>query len=249
MSKTMPCLLLSWLLACLAAPPEIEPLESASENEGSSEESWHEIDPPSVNSDAGSGPPHTRGDEDGSSNGAEVGGSSAPDASLRIVGAYFDPPGTDGASDSPEWVELINLGPEPFPLLLLDLEARSWPQLNGSDFEVDSTALELAVGGRFRVFRYSEPPPNGTEVRFEGEHFSAAFVHSSGLRNADGAVLIRDARGNATDLLCWGSEAQPPPYDDAYGWSGACVAAEAGSACRINSAWDQDTADDWQACE
>ncbi len=50
---------------------------------------------------------------------------------LRLTEVRPDPAGKDGGPESPEYVELINLGPAPVDLGGLRIQALSWPILDG----------------------------------------------------------------------------------------------------------------------
>jgi len=163
---------------------------------------------------------------------------------LRLIELLPDPDGKDGGIASPEFVEIQNVGPSTVALAGFSLQARSWPALDAEDLGI--LHLDLAPGQILLVERYAEaadlPPglPND-----EGELLHAAFATSSGLRNADGAVLL----GEGDDLVTYGAE-QPAPYDDPAGWSGDPAITPGGgvSLCRLDPTVDTNRASDWKAC-
>jgi hypothetical protein len=163
---------------------------------------------------------------------------------LRLTELLPDPEGKDGGSGSPEFVEIQNVGPSTVALSAFCLRGRSWPALDAEDLGISH--LALAPGQLLVVERYAEAadlPPGLPLV--EGELIHAAFSTGSGLRNADGAVLL----GNGDDLVTYGA-VQPAPYDDPTAWSGEPATAPGGgeSLCRVDSTVDTNRASDWELC-
>lgn len=256
MGSKLAAYLVVGLLACLPRTPDIGSEALSTTAEASSEDGWHEIDPPQDGAEEESACAPT-GTSWGTSEagggefdeGSTSDGAPQVEARLRLTGAYFDPPGTDGAPQGPEWVELVNLGPDPFPLEFFKLEARSWPQLDAGDLGFTAESAELVPGGRLRVLRYSDVDPGMQAPLFDGADIMVRFEHSSGLRNVDGALRVFALGGAIDDQTCWGTIAQPAPYDDDSLWSGPCVNAPSGSLCRVSSQVDTDSASDWLACD
>jgi len=192
-------------------------------------------------------------DETDSSEGADgdadlPGAPSAP-AQLRIIRVVFDPDGVDGGPESPERLEILNLGAEAFPLDALHLEARSWPVVDAARLGLEGGWLES--GATLRIDRWASGTTGFTEDGVDSIH--VGFSHGSGLRNVDGAALVGDGLDGISDLLHWGPELSPAPYDarsTGDAWSGGPVQAETGSLCRVDP-WgpELDDASDWQDCE
>ncbi|HEY8379433.1 MAG TPA: hypothetical protein VIK91_23235, partial [Nannocystis sp.] len=122
---------------------------------------------------------------------------------LRITEVLADPAGKDGAATGPEFVEITHIGAANLELAGLVIAARGWPELWMGDLGI---AFEpLAPGDRLVVERYANaadlPVP---AVRREDGVLRAAFAHSGGLRNADGAVSLRDQDGALGDAVIYG---------------------------------------------
>lgn len=165
-------------------------------------------------------------------------------AALQIAEVHADPFGKDGSADSPEFVEIVHVGIEPTALAGLEIVARSWPVLSAEDLGLAEATL--APGQRLVVRRYAAPvdviEPTATE-----DGLAVAFSTADGLRNTDGAVLLR--AGTALgDLVIYGA-AQPAPWDSPDAWVGppAATPASGASLCRLG-AEDHDDASDFAAC-
>lgn len=196
----------------------------------------------------GEGPGEGPSDDDGPADAVGVPGDPAL-GQLRISEVLIDPLGKDGGPESPEWVELVNPGPEPVALAGLRIDAASWPILDG--VELGLGEVTLPVGGVLVVRRHaSDVDPALAGVSVQGAQVFTSFLHGSGLRNADGRVAIGPSSSFA-DVLVYGAPSEPP-FDT--GWIGEAVATpEPGlSLCRstIDAAPldDHDDASDWAAC-
>lgn len=179
----------------------------------------------------------------------DTGGEPGIDLSvLRITEVMADPDGKDGGAASPEFVEVTHVGESPLTLGGLVVVARSWPELWMGDLGIGGEVL--LPGERLLLVRYASPAdlPVPSILR-EGEVLRAAFADSGGLRNDDGAVLLRDQDGEIGDALLYGA-AQLAPFDDPALWSGppAAVPGAGESLCRVDPAVDSDSAADWIAC-
>lgn len=166
-------------------------------------------------------------------------------AALQIGEIHPDPDGKDGGPDSPEFLEIVHVGAEPLALASLEIVARAWPTMTGADLGLAD--LSLAPGQRLLVARYAEasdlPDPR---VSVMDDGIRVAFATDDGLRNADGAALLRSGE-QIGDLVVYGV-AQPAPWDG-DGWSGPPVPAPGTghSLCRSTSE-DHDDASDWTTC-
>jgi hypothetical protein len=220
-----------------AALEQVDPSGSPSPDEGSS---W-------------SGPGEGSGQDgplDGPSDEGEL--DELPDpalARLRISEVLIDPEGKDGGATSPEFVELVNPGPDPVALAGLRIDAASWPILDGA--ELGLADVVLPVGGVLVVRRYaSDQDPALAGVSVQGARVFTSFLHGSGLRNGDGRVAI-GASSAFADVLAYGV-APESPFDQ--GWIGEAVATpDSGwSLCRstIDGMLDADHDDalDWSSC-
>ena len=231
---------------CLPSPP----LLGGGDHHGAedSSEGWHEIDPPaSDGSLESSGPPDPgAGDSDGDTSPREP--ELLPDVQLRILELRYDPEGTDGAAESPELMRVVNLGPDPYPLAYLRIEARSWPIVDDADLPMDAAQLALAPGQELVVRRFRTDSGVAQDLSWAGQQLELTLVHDSGLRNSDGAALTLGPDATGADSLCWGEVEQPSPYDDPMQWSGPCVTAQGGALCRIDAGVDTNAAEDWHPC-
>jgi hypothetical protein len=167
---------------------------------------------------------------------------------LRITEVLIDPSGKDGGPESPEFLELVNLGPSPVGLAGLRITARSWPILDGVELGLEG--VELPVDGVLVIRRHADdvdPALGGVSV--QGSLVFVAFLHDSGLRNGDGALGL-GLDSALADVLVYGAPA-PAPFDS--GWLGEPVATPATgqSLCRsamVGLVGDHDDASDWAAC-
>lgn len=164
---------------------------------------------------------------------------------LRITEVLIDPTGKDGGPDSPEFIELVNLGPLPVALAGLRITARSWPILDGVELGLED--VELPVDGVLVVRRHADDvDPDLGGVSVQGSVVFSVFLHDSGLRNGDGAVGIGPDESLA-DVLVYGA---PPPSPFDTGWLGEPVTTPASgqSLCRSTMSGDHDDASDWSVC-
>lgn len=184
---------------------------------------------------------------------ADPAGSTAPDDepppaidldALQIVEVHPDPAGKDGGLDSPEFVEILHVGSAPVALVSLEIVARAWPVLSAADLGLEHA--ELAPGQRLVIRRHASAAELPATTP-EGDALQVAFVASGGLRNSDGAVLLR-AGGRLGDLVIYGA-AQPAPWDGTEAWSGPPAPAPGSgkSLCRVGAV-DHDAADDFVVC-
>lgn len=184
----------------------------------------------------------------GSVPGDSTGGPAIDLAALRVSEVLADPAGKDGAPGSPEFVEIVNVGPDPAPLAGLVVLARGWPELRAGDLGIADEVL--APGDRLVLLRLAAAAdlPVPPVIR-EGAVVRASFADSGGLRNADGAVALADQGGTLGDTLLYGAS-QPAPFDAPALWSGMPVAAaDSGSSlCRLDVTGDSDAAADWTTC-
>ena len=238
-------------LACLPGPPDLDgeppPLDL-----GVAHETWSEDDLPPWDEPDG---PSGGDDSPESDGGSESGGDDTPPAmadpglsTLRITEVLPDPEGKDGGPDGPELIELLNPTASPVMLDGLIIESRSWPKLDAQALGL--SGRELGATQRLVVERYAvagDVPPGLPKL--EQGALRTAFSSGSGLRNGDGAVLVRGAMGEIADLMVYG-EPQPEPFDEPGAWQGAVPEApDSGeSLCRPAPESDSDTADDWSAC-
>jgi hypothetical protein len=231
-------------LACLPDPPW--PVGDETHAAEDSSDAWHEIDPPETATELdSSGPPsHEDGDSD-----AETGVTEDPAlAELRILEVKFDPEGTDGAPESPELLRLVNLGPDPYPLQALRLEARSWPIIDANDLPKDVLSWSLDPGQRLLIVRFRGDSGISAGVAWVGEELEIRIIHDSGLRNANGAALTFTPTAESSDRVCWGEPSPPAPYDDPSHWTGPCPPTDGGALCRIDPEVDTNSAADWAPC-
>lgn len=170
-------------------------------------------------------------------------------ARLRISEVLIDPEGKDGGALAPEFVELVNMGPDPVALDGLRIEAASWPILDG--VELGLADVVLPAGGILVVRRYaSDQDPALAGVSVQGARVFTSFLHGSGLRNGDGRVAI-GASSDFADVVAYGV-APEAPFDK--GWIGEPVTTpDSGwSLCRstIDGVLDEDHDDalDWSSC-
>ena len=254
------------LCACLPDPPTLPAYTPEVSTGDSAGANWPDLDPPGGSDGDGGhgGDPSSGGDAGGpapSDAGASQtagdltdgdadtgGGTPTPSepGELRLVRVDFDPEGTDGAPESPERVELVNLGTSEFPLDALRIDARSWPVVDAARLGLEGETL--APGARLRIDRWTSGSEGPTSD--EGEDLHVGFAHGSGLRNVDGAIRLDDGLGGVADLLLWGPEPSPAPYDEPEAWSGTPAPGESGSLCRTDP-WGPEFNDagDWQDCE
>jgi len=165
-------------------------------------------------------------------------------AVLQIVEVHPDPAGKDGGLESPEFVEILHIGAEPVTLASLEILARAWPVLDAEDLGLADA--ELAPGQRLVIRRHASAAELPAMTP-EGDALQVAFVSDSGLRNSDGAVLLRSGE-QIGDLMIYGAT-QPAPWDSAEAWLGPPATAPGSgvSLCRVG-ALDHDDADDWTVC-
>ncbi|MBZ5713169.1 lamin tail domain-containing protein [Nannocystis pusilla] len=176
------------------------------------------------------------------------GGATIDLSALRITEVFADPDGKDGGATSPEFVEIAHVGASALTLGGLVVTARSWPELWMGDLGIGGELL--LPGERLLLERYASPAdlPVPAILR-EGEVLRAAFAHSGGLRNEDGAVALRDQDGNSGDAVLYGA-LQPAPFDESALWTGDAVPTPGAgeSLCRPDATVDSDSAADWSAC-
>jgi hypothetical protein len=234
--------------ACLDTP-ELDDLVAPLADLGGLE-SWGPIEEPPIPNagSAGGG-----GDGDGGGGGGRGGGDGDGDgdmlpnpalAQLRLSEVLVDPDGKDGDVGAPEFVEILNLGPDPVALDGLQIEADSWPILDAGELGLIGVTLE--PGAFLLVQRWAAGVDPGLTALEVGESLVAVgFIHSSGLRNTDGVVRIGSAVELADELVYGIDLAEPSP-----GWSGPAAASPepSRSMCR-NSPTDHDDASDWSACD
>ena len=119
---------------------------------------------------------------------------------LRILQFLPNPAGKDGGELSPERIEIRNTGAKSVRLDALVIETRSWPELDASDLGIEQTLLPS--GESLVVLRYAsgESIPTPPSDSVDGAIYRA-FQTSSGLRNADGAILLRTLHDDLLDLI------------------------------------------------
>ena len=229
-ARSLPSSLLAIIpLACFA-PPELDEALPPPADFGTVD-TWAAIeeagppaedDGPSTDGPSTDGPPT---DDDEVESGAQ---DEPPDpalAQLRITEVLADPEGADGGMDSPEFVEISNPGPMPVNLDGLRVST-SWPMVDAT--ELGLAGLELEVDGMLVIRRWTtDSDPALTEVAIVDGVIWTGFLHSSGLRNADGSVILESST-SSIDQLAYGPEGVPAPG------SGS-------SLCRLE-------ADEWTAC-
>jgi hypothetical protein len=130
-------------------------------------------------------------------------------AQLRLTEVLADPAGTDGGTDSPELVEIWNPGPMPVKLDGLHVSATSWPVIDATELGLED--VSLAVGGILVIRRWapSSDPALAVVEAVDGVVW-AGFLHSGGLRNADGSVILETAT-MSIDQVTYGPDAVPAP--------------------------------------
>lgn len=239
-------------LACLPAPPDLGG-EPPPPDLGAVHETWSEDDLPPWGPEDDEDPPPETSASGTESEGATTGEDPPPmlDAGLsqlRLTEVLPDPDGKDGGADSPELIEILNPTASAVELAGLVIESRAWPQLSAD--ELGLSGLSLEAGQRLVVERYAsdiDPPPDYPRVVEWG--LAAGFSSGSGLRNGDGAVLIRGAFGEIADLVVYGAT-QEPPFDDPDAWTTDPTATPptGASICRAAPETDLDRAEDWVAC-
>jgi hypothetical protein len=241
------------LLACLPQPPELSgeppPLDL-----GSVHETWSEDDLPPWGPEEDEEPTPESGDSTDSGAGETTSGEEPPPkldpglSLLRLTEVLPDPDGKDGEIDSPELVELHNPSTDTVDLTGLVIESRAWPVL-GSD-ALGLGGMELSAGQRLVIERYANDvivPVDRPLITEWG--IAAAFSTGSGLRNGDGAVLVRGSLGEVADLVVYGA-GQEAPFDDPEDWTSAPVQTPpAGSStCRTAPENDTNGHADWANC-
>ncbi|MEE9386693.1 MAG: lamin tail domain-containing protein [Nannocystaceae bacterium] len=193
-------------------------------------------------------------DATGSSAGAPEGGASSTTGEhlpsvggLRIVEIMPDPEGADGHPDGPEFVELLNTDDASLQLDALQLIVRSWPRLDATDLGL--TGQELAPGQLLLIRRFSAGASTGGAAQLVDGALVTSFTTSSGMKNADGGVLLVDAADNDVDLVIYGA-AQDAPHDDPSSWGGdpAPAPGSGQSLCREDPTLDTNAARDWSLC-
>jgi hypothetical protein len=217
-------------------------------------ESWGPIESPPIPSfDAETGPGTGPGGSGSAGSGGSAGdddgfeaGEVVPDAALaqlRLTEVLVDPPGKDGES-APEFVELHNPGPHAVTLDGLQIEAASWPMLDGTELGLVGVTLE--AGAYLVVQRWANDVDPGLAALDVGESLvTVGFLDSDGLRNTDGVVRIGSAV-ESVDELVYGLDL----VESSPGWPGPAAASPepSRSMCR-NSPIDHDDASDWSPCD
>ncbi len=180
------------LLICLAAcfdPPELDELSPPPLADLGTVDTWAPLDeagPPSSDDSPSSDGPGGLGPDPDLED--EAPGDPAL-AQLRIREVLVDPEGKDGAVDSPEFIEISNPGPSPVKLAGLRVKATSWPIMEAD--ELGLTDVELAAGDLLVIRRWAtdvDAALAGLEVA-DGVVW-VGFLHSGGLRNNDGSVVL-----------------------------------------------------------
>lgn len=179
--------------------------------------------------------------------GEDAGGTADPDPSiarLRITEVLVDPAGKDGGADSPEFIELQNTSTEPLILDGLHIAARSWPVLDAGDLGL--VGISLDPQGLLVVQRWvSDGDPALTALRVVDSAIFVGFLHSGGLRNADGVMTVGAASAVADELV-YGADADPSP--DSWIGDAAASPGSGQSLCRATGSSDHDDASDWSGC-
>lgn len=130
-------------------------------------------------------------------------------AQLRIVEVLADPEGTDGGADSAEFIEILNPGPMPVNLDGLRVSATSWPGLDAADLGLEG--VELEVDGILVIRRWaSDGDPALAAVELAEGVVWTGFLHSDGLRNADGSVGLETVT-MSIDQVIYGPQGVPAP--------------------------------------
>jgi hypothetical protein len=245
--------LLSLSLSCLPAPPVLGG-DPPRPDVGEVHETWSEEDLPEWGDGDGDGEDGAGSNGDGDA--GDSGPGTMPDlpsldpglSTLRVVEIVADPEGKDGALEGPEWVEILNPSSDAVSLAGLVLEARGWPGTSATDLGLEDTSL--MPGQRLTILRFANdvvvPPelPSTTD-----DAITVGFATGSGLRNADGGVLVRGAMGEVADLVVYGAP-QPSPFDAPGAWSGEAseTPSSGESLCRPDESVDSDAAGDWASC-
>lgn len=201
-------------LACFE-PPTLDEAQPPPLADLGTVDTWAELedagppagdDGPLPEDPAGEGPPTDDGELD---SGQQEDPLDPALAQLRITEVLADPAGADGGVDSPEFVELSNPGPMPVNLDGLRVVATSWPVVDASKLGLDG--LQLEVGGILVIRRWTtSADPALAAVEQDGAVISTGFLHSGGLRNADGSVSL-EAGTLMIDQVTYGPEAVPTP--------------------------------------
>ncbi|PRP97629.1 hypothetical protein ENSA5_32270 [Enhygromyxa salina] len=226
--------------ACLE-PPELDELSAPLADLGGVD-TWGPLD----------GAPIPSFDDEGTSAGADGPGEDSGAApadnpslvQLRITEILVDPKGKDGGADSPEFIELQNTGAEVVDLSGLRIDAQSWPVLDADELEL--SGLELAPGAFLVIRRWAtDVDPGLASASITPAITSVGFLHSGGLRNADGRVAIGSA-SEIVDEFVYGVD----PARPSSGWAGAAFTElrSGQSVCRSDPSADHDDASDWSSC-
>ncbi len=167
---------------------------------------------------------------------------------LLLTEVHSNPEGKDGGPGAPEFVELVHTGNTPIELGGLQLQARTWPTL---DFdELGWGDLKLDPGQTVVVQRFEAAALPDPAIVLGDAGVELAFAASSGLRNADGAVLVADsATEEVIDAVVYGGP-QPPPFanKDDFAMPAAKTPESGNSICRVPFDIDTNSAADWLAC-
>ncbi|MFO7561706.1 MAG: lamin tail domain-containing protein [Enhygromyxa sp.] len=211
--STCPLTLLLASLACFEIPelgevppiaPDLGPVDTWAALDDSGPPAGD--DGPSGGDDA---PPSEGGAESGAEGEAESdpGGPDPALDQLRLTELLPDPPGKDGAADSPEFIEILNPGPLPVKLDGLQIKATSWPGLDAT--KLDLLGLELEVGELLVVRRWAtDVDPALATLERSGSVIWTGFLHSGGLRNKDGSVSL-EAGTMVIDQVEYGVDPAP----------------------------------------
>ncbi|PRQ07757.1 lamin tail domain-containing protein [Enhygromyxa salina] len=231
--------------ACLE-PPALDELSAPLADLGGVD-TWGPLDGTPIPSfpDDDTGPPSSNPGDDGDGDGDGGAPADPALAQLRLTEVLVDPPGKDGGADSPEFIELRNIGTEPVILDGLRIDARSWPVLDASALGLVGVSLDpqaLLVVQRWA----SDADPALAALHVIDAATFVGFLHSGGLRNADGLVTVGAASAVADELV-YGAE----PEDRPDAWIGDPVPSpgSARSMCRAAASdLDHDDASDWSDC-
>jgi hypothetical protein len=199
-------------LACFD-PPELDEAPPPLADLGTID-TWAEIEeagPPAEDDGPSSGeaPPTTEGNGDGPESGSEDEPLDPALAQLRITEILANPEGTDGGTDSPEFVEISNPGPLPVKLDGLRVNATSWPMVDAA--ELGLAGLELELDGILVIRRWtSDGDPALAAVELASGVVWTGFLHSGALRNTDGSVSLETAT-MSIDQVVYGPDTVPAP--------------------------------------
>lgn len=147
--------------------------------------------------------------DDGAESGSAPGGTALDPAlqQLRLTEVLVDPPGKDGGPDSPEFIEIQNPGPLPVKLDGLRIVATTWPKLDA--IKLGLLGVELGVDELLVVRRWTtEVDPALAALDIFDAVIWTGFLHSSGLRNTDGSIVL-ETGATVIDQLDYGADPAP----------------------------------------